>query len=228
MYPRTLRPWCRDKLARIEARAGDGHTLGAGALGVDERPGVDRLAQQVLADPAAADRADDQRALAVVAQPEVGGLAGQRAAERVHGLPGVLEHARHGRLGQPVDLQIAGQAAELARDSQVALDVAEPDRARDEQRARLPPGHSAAKDPAPGRRRAQEACDLQVDPHRVPDVDGVAAGLELDQLPVGLASASVLSWLCRRCGRRGHASARPGTGRGGALPRAARPAAAAG
>ena len=44
-------------------------TLGAGALGVDEGPGVDRLAQQVSADPGAADGADDQRALGVVAQP---------------------------------------------------------------------------------------------------------------------------------------------------------------
>ena len=59
---------------------------------------------------------------------DVLGLAGQMSAGGVDALALCLEHSGDGVLGEPVDLQVRLQAAQLAGDRHVALGVAEPDR----------------------------------------------------------------------------------------------------
>ena len=70
--------------------------------------------------------------------------------------PSLLEVARRRVDREPVDLEVGLELPQLARDRQVALHVAEADRARDEQRAALAahrahPGRACAG----GRRRSR-------------------------------------------------------------------------
>ena len=74
--------------------------------------------------------------------------------------PSRFEHARDRVLGEPVDLEVGLQAAQLARDRHVALRVAEPDRRGDEQRARAPVGAvdgRVARRARPRRRRPRRS-----------------------------------------------------------------------
>ena len=87
-------------------------------------------------------------------------------------------------LGEPLDLDAVGQSPQLARDGQIAVDVPEADRAADHERARRPRSHRPAQRASSRQGRAEEARELQVDADRVADVDRVAAGLELHELPV--------------------------------------------
>ena len=65
------------------------------------------------------------------------GLAGQPGRGRMHPLAAPVQHRGDRVLGQPVDLQVRAQPAQLVGDGQVAPGVAEPDRRGEEQR---PPG----------------------------------------------------------------------------------------
>ena len=116
---------------------------------------------------------------------DVAGLVGQVGAGRVDALALALEHPGDRVLGEPVDLQVRLQPAQLAGDRDVALRVAEPDRRGDVERAR------AAVGPVDGRvaRRALppegvlgEVAQRQVDLDRlarVREVAGAADHLEL-------------------------------------------------
>jgi hypothetical protein len=66
---------------------------------------------------------------------EVVRLAREVAAGRMDPLAARLEHRRDRVLGEPVDLEVRVQAAELAGDRDVPLRVAEADRRRDEEHA---------------------------------------------------------------------------------------------
>lgn len=59
-------------------------------------------------------------------------LAGQVATHGMDALPRRFEHRRDGVLGEPIDLQRRRQPAQLTRDGQVALHMAQADRAGDE------------------------------------------------------------------------------------------------
>src|SRR6185437_10624974 len=67
---------------------------------------------------------------------EVLGLVGQVAAGGMDALALGFEDPGNRVLGEPVDLQIGMQSAQLAHDRHVALGVPEADRRADEQRAR--------------------------------------------------------------------------------------------
>ena len=93
--------------------------------------------------------------------------------------PSRLEHRRDRVLGQPVDLEVGMELAQLVGDRDVALGVAEPDRRGDVEAracgARLA-AHPAAR--RPRRRCAGEVAQQQVDLHRVARVREVARALE--------------------------------------------------
>ena len=72
------------------------------------------------------------------------GLRGQVGARRMDELAARLEHRRHRRLGEPVDLEARDEPPQLARDRDVAPGVAEPDRRRGEQRPPRPLHRRAA------------------------------------------------------------------------------------
>jgi hypothetical protein len=59
---------------------------------------------------------------------DVAALAGELGAGRMDVLAGVLEHTGDGVLGEPVDLQVGDERAQLACDRDVAAGVAEADR----------------------------------------------------------------------------------------------------
>ena len=61
-------------------------------------------------------------------------LGGELVAQRVDALAARLEHGRDRMLGQPVDLEVGMELAQLVGDRDVALGVPEPDRGRDVQR----------------------------------------------------------------------------------------------
>jgi hypothetical protein len=94
---------------------------------------------------------------------DVRALAGEEPARRVHALAAIGEQPRHGMLGEPVDLQVRVQCAQLVGDGDVAQRVPEPDRRGDEQRSATPPaggGPAAARlagPPTTRRTRARAA-----------------------------------------------------------------------
>ena len=114
---------------------------------------------------------------------EVPALVGQALRDRVQPLAFVLEVARGRVDGEPVDRQIGLQLAQLARDRQVALRVAEADRARDEQRLAL--ALHRAHPGALGRCTADEVAQRAVEDHRIARRGHVAAAADGEQLGAG-------------------------------------------
>ncbi len=101
------------------------------------------------------------------------------ARGRVHGLARRLEHARHRVLRQPLDVEVGAQPAQFAGDREVALGVAEADRARHVERSR-PVARARAHKASLGRllAAAEEVAQQQVERHRVAEVWSVARPLE--------------------------------------------------
>ncbi len=93
-------------------------------------------------------------------------LVRKLGARRVDALAARLEHRGDGVLGEPVDLEIGMQLAQLVGDRRVALCMAEPDRRRDVERALA--ARLAAHPAARRRWRTDEVAEEQV------DLDGVA------------------------------------------------------
>src|SRR3972149_9603913 len=94
-----------------------------------------------------------------------------------------LEDPCHRILGEPVDLEVRTELAQLACDRDVALRVAEPNGRRDVQRA-FPPAARAS--PSPGRRlrRSEKLAEKEVHLHRVASVWGMAGSVERDERAV--------------------------------------------
>jgi hypothetical protein len=95
-------------------------------------------------------------------------------------LTATLEHGRDRILGQPVDLEIRVQPAQLIGDRQVSPDVAESDRRGHIERspaARLGSGPAGSR---PRRGRIDELPQRQVEPNRVTQVGGMATSFELE------------------------------------------------
>ena len=96
---------------------------------------------------------------------EMPALVRQALRDRVQPLAFLLQVARRRVDGEPVDLEIGLELAQLAGDREVALHVAEADRARDEQRAAL-----AAHRAHPGSRSraaGDEVAHRAIEHHRV-------------------------------------------------------------
>ena len=98
-----------------------------------------------------------------------------------------FEQRRHGRLGEPVDLEAGDAAPQLAGDRDVAPGVTEADRGRDEQG---PPRPRAGARPGAALRGGRveaggELVDQPVDDHRVAGHRDVARAGELDALSAG-------------------------------------------
>jgi hypothetical protein len=115
---------------------------------------------------------------------DVARLVGQQRAGRVDRLAARLEHAGDRVLGQPVDLQVGMQGAQLARDGHVAPRMTESDRRGDEERAA-----PAADRPAPRGRpdgppvgARGEVVQQLVEAHRMARVGAVPDIDELDEL----------------------------------------------
>ena len=83
-----------------------------------------------------------------------------------------LQHRRDRMLGEPVDLEVGMELAQLVGDRGVALGVAEPDRRGDVERALA--ARLAAHPAARRRRRLHEVAQQQVDLDRVARVRDVA------------------------------------------------------
>ena len=115
---------------------------------------------------------------------DVARLVGEQRARRVDPLAAALEHARDRILGEPVDLELRLERAQLARDRDVAPGMAEPDRRGHVERALglphpAPPGR-APRGPRP--RALAEVAQHQVERHRVAGVRAVADALVADEL----------------------------------------------
>jgi hypothetical protein len=81
---------------------------------------------------------------------DVGRLVGQPGAGGVDALALGLEDARHGMLGQPVDLQLRAESLQLLDHGDVAAGMAEPDRRREVQRPLGPAQAACPELPAHG------------------------------------------------------------------------------
>ena len=112
---------------------------------------------------------------------DVRGLARQLRARRVDALAARLEHGCHRMLGQPVDLEVRVQPAQLVGDRDIAPGVAKSDRRGDVQR---PP--AAVRRAAPAARSAagghEEVAQQQVDLDRIAAGRHVAGAVQRDQL----------------------------------------------
>ena len=109
---------------------------------------------------------------------DVARLVGEEGAGRMDPLAARLEHRRHRVLGEPVDLEVGVELAQLVGDRGVALRVAEPDRRGDVERA-LParlaarPARAAARAGATKSRSSRftltgsRACGKWPDPSRI-------------------------------------------------------------
>ena len=112
------------------------------------------------------------------------GLVGQPARRRVHPLAGVVERPGDRVLGQPVDLQVRVQLAQLVGDRHVAARVAEPDRRGQVERprgGRARPASQVAAGRSAGAIRSTNSADQPVDQHRVARLVPVAAALDEHQ-----------------------------------------------
>ena len=108
----------------------------------------------------------------------------RNALARMDALPARLQHRRHRMLGEPVDLEVGMELAQLVGDRGVALRVAEPDRRGDVERALAA---RLAAHPARGRRRRRdELAQEEVDLDRIADVRAVPRAFEQDELAAGL------------------------------------------
>jgi hypothetical protein len=107
---------------------------------------------------------------------DVGRFVGQQLAGRMDALTGRFQDAGDRVLGEPVDLQVGVELAQLGGDRDVPLGVPEPDRRGDVER---PPATGLAAHPAPWRRcRLDEVAQQQIDPDRIADVRRVAGALQ--------------------------------------------------
>ena len=97
--------------------------------------------------------------------------------------PSALEHARDRVLGEPVDLETVDEAAQLARDRDVALGVAEADRRRDVERA-LASVRAVHGRVAP-RRAVHELAQREVHLHGLARVGKVPGALDRLEPPAG-------------------------------------------
>ena len=93
----------------------------------------------------------------------------------------------HRVLGQPVNLQIGVELAQLVGDGHVALGMPEPDGRGDEQGALRSGGGSAGPAPRAGGPRGHEVAKQQVDLHRVARVRAMAGPLQGDHAAPPLA-----------------------------------------
>ena len=105
-----------------------------------------------------ADRLEDMQLVLAAARLDVRRLVREAAGRRMDRLARRLEHGRHRVLREPVDLELGTPRPQLADDRQVALRVAEADRARDEERAGMRRLAGAAPVGA-----AEELLDQEVD-----------------------------------------------------------------
>ena len=126
------------------------------------------------------------------------GLVGQMRAGGMDALALGLQHPRDRVLGEPVDLQVRVQAAQLAGDRHVALGVAEPDR-RGDDRARgdgRRGGRRSGRAVCARRPKASsaEVAQRQVDLDRLAGVREVAGAV--DHLELSAAEAGERP--CRR------------------------------
>ena len=109
---------------------------------------------------------------------------GELRAQRVDPLAARLEDRGHRVLGQPVDLEVGMELAQLVGDRDVALGVAEPDGRRDVQRAAppverpRPGGRSWRHRRSRGSAELHEVADEQVGEHRVAARDHVVGALD--------------------------------------------------
>ncbi len=107
-------------------------------------------------------------------------LVREKRAGRMDPFAPRLEHRRDRMLGEPVDLEVRMERAQLVGDRRVSLRVPEPDWGRDEERA-LAAG--LAPHPTPRRRgRGHEVADEQVDLDRVAGMGEMSRPLEDDEL----------------------------------------------
>ena len=96
----------------------------------------------------------------------------------------LLEDARHRVLGQPDDLEVGPDLPQLPRDREVALCVAEADRAGNVERARVAPAHRPLDLPLlRALACAEELAEQQVDLDRVTHVGRVRGSFERDERP---------------------------------------------
>src|SRR3954447_24783039 len=96
-----------------------------------------------------------------------------------------FEHGSHRLLGQPIDLEIGMELAQLPGDRDVALRVAEPDGRRDVERTSLPAQRSrpraVSRNPPGDIDPVDEISKETVDEHRIARRLDVAASLHGDE-----------------------------------------------
>ena len=126
-------------------------------------------------------------------------LVGQMGAGGVDALALTLEHPGHRVLGEPVDLQVRLEPAELAGDRDVTLRVAEPDRGGDVEgpgTAVRPVDRGVARRALPPEGVLREVAESQVDLDGLAGVGEVAGTADRLELPV--AEAGQRSSVARR------------------------------
>ena len=119
---------------------------------------------------------------------DVAGLVGQMSAGGVDALALRLQHPGDRVLGEPVDLQVRVQAAQLAGDRHVALGVAEPDRRGDIEGAGTAVGAvdgGVARRAPPPEGVLGEVAQRQVDLDRLAGVREVAGAADHLERPAG-------------------------------------------
>ncbi len=126
---------------------------------------------------------------------DVAGLVREVGARRVDSLAPLLQHRRDGALGEPVDLQVGVELAQLVGDRRVSLRVAEADRRRDVERALAP--RLAAHPAARRRRRRYEVAEQEVDLDRVA---GVRRSGPLPSIVTSSPAVALASSTPRSCG----------------------------
>ncbi len=120
----------------------------------------------------------------------VGGLAGEERRRGVDALTPFLQHPGDRVLGEPVDLQVGVELAELVGDRRVPQRMAEPDRRGDVER---PLGTSGGAHPGTRRRclpgpradRVDELFDQPVDDDRIARLRAVPSPADGDELAAG-------------------------------------------
>ena len=110
-------------------------------------------------------------------------FVGEQPARRMHALARGVKRRADGVLGEPVDLEIGVQAAQLAGDRDVAPGVTEPDRRGDVERALATA--ASARPAGRWRLRADELTQQAVDADRVARVRAVPGALQRDERSTG-------------------------------------------